>query len=179
MKGLESQVNCLDFLPVLVIVEPVKHTLNVLEKRAAGMLQFYHAFVHLSAPLHCMNEVYCTNSMFWIITSVLSLKFLSFLTATMLSAAKGDLVTLSSSKSFLSWADLGLFFPWRCPANCYHTWLVYWLRMKSRVKYLPFRFIFAECCLLVNCPFFVLWMDLRIEVLTLPSVVKGSVTIKQ
>lgn len=57
-------MNFLGFLPVLMTVEPVKHTSNALEKRAAGILQSYHAFVHLSAPLHCMNEVYCTNSMF-------------------------------------------------------------------------------------------------------------------
>lgn len=42
----------------------IKHTSNALEKRAAGILQSYRAFVHLSAPLHCMNEAYCTNSMF-------------------------------------------------------------------------------------------------------------------
>lgn len=57
-------MNFLSFLPALVVVEPGKHTLNVLEKRAAGILQSYHTSVHLSAPLHCMNEVYCTNSVF-------------------------------------------------------------------------------------------------------------------
>lgn len=57
-------MNFLGFLPILVIVEPVKHTLNVLEKRAAGILRSCYAFVHLSAPLYCMNEAYCTTSMF-------------------------------------------------------------------------------------------------------------------
>lgn len=57
-------MNFLGFLPVLVVVEPVEQTLNVLEKRAAGILQSCRAFICLSAPLYCVNEVYCTNSVF-------------------------------------------------------------------------------------------------------------------
>lgn len=51
------------------------------------------------ALLHYMNETYCVNSIFCISASMLSSKFLSFLTAM---AAKGDSVMFSSDKSFLS-----------------------------------------------------------------------------
>lgn len=86
------------------------------------------------AILHRMNEAYCINSIFCISASLLSSKFLSFLTAM---AAKGNSVMFSSNKSSLSWADLGFVFPWRYPANYYHMWLAYQLRMKNRLKYVP------------------------------------------
>lgn len=91
-------------------------------EEAAGILQSYHALGHFSALLHCMNEL------------IVLMPWLESLPQcwadsndVISSQRKFGTTVILSKLAFTS--DLALLFPWRCPANCYHMWLLYWLRM--------------------------------------------------
>lgn len=71
LTGLEPWGNYLGFLPVFVIVEPVKCTSNVLEKRLLGYCSLT-MLLGIFCPLTLHERIYCINAMFGIVASVLS-----------------------------------------------------------------------------------------------------------